>query len=264
MLDTLHNQLAPRLRALVVDDDPTFREMLRGMLEMLGLEVCAATDGVSAEAAFCEYSPQVVLCDLFMPERDGLEVLRALKRHDAHPSIIMTSGRAEGDWSWLQRASTQLGAKRFLKKPFGMSDLEGALCELLPRPLRSGVARVLVVEDDDGLRGLLSDILEQSGYEVIEARNGLDAMVTCRNLRPDVVLSDMMMPRLDGFDLLHDFAEVFPMIPVVAMSAAFVVNPGLVDSARARGAASILAKPFSPDDVVAAVNRALEEQKRLP
>lgn len=118
--------------------------------------------------------------------------------------------------------------------------------------------RVLVVEDDDGLRGLLSDILAESGYQVIEANNGLDAMVTSRSLRPDVVLSDIMMPRLDGLDLLHDFAEVFPTIPIVAMSAAFVVNQELAAAAISEGAASILAKPFSPDDVVASVARALQ------
>lgn len=88
----------------------------------------------------------------------------------------------------------------------------------------TGTARkpnILIVEDDDQIRVLLSTIFEQSGYSVRRASDGVVALQELRTEVPDILLSDLFMPRMSGFELLPVVRQEFPMTRVVAMSSAF-------------------------------------------
>jgi CheY-like chemotaxis protein len=83
---------------------------------------------------------------------------------------------------------------------------------------------ILIVEDDDQIRILLCAILEQSGYSVRPATDGVAALEELRAEIPDILLSDLHMPRMSGFELLPVVRQLFPMTRVVAMSSAFLGN----------------------------------------
>jgi CheY-like chemotaxis protein len=93
---------------------------------------------------------------------------------------------------------------------------------------------ILIVEDDDQIRILLCTILEQSGYSVRRAPDGIVALEELRSEIPDILLSDLYMPRMSGFELLRVVRQEFPMTRIVAMSSAFSgsdVPPGVAADA---------------------------------
>jgi two-component system, NtrC family, response regulator HydG len=115
---------------------------------------------------------------------------------------------------------------------------------------------VLLVEDEPSLREMVSEFLQYEGYQVLEARDGKQAVQILNERLPPpeylcMVLLDMMMPRLDGMDVLHHLANLGEYVPVVAMSA----NRELLAEAAAAGARATLPKPFDLDRLARVVAR---------
>jgi CheY-like chemotaxis protein len=112
-------------RILVIDDDPAIRKLLRAALELAGYAVAEAGDGVQGVQAFRAHRPDVVLCDLCMPNKDGLETIREL--HDNFQGVrvlAMSGGAGNGALDALPFAE-RCGVAGFLRKPFRLK----AVCE---------------------------------------------------------------------------------------------------------------------------------------
>jgi CheY-like chemotaxis protein len=114
---------------------------------------------------------------------------------------------------------------------------------------------VLVVEDDESIRRVISDVLEEHGFQVIGAANGSEAMRRLTRTRPDVVVLDLLMPVMHGWDFMESYSAQTggESIPIVVVS----VNPALPRSFNRLGVRSIVAKPFDVDELVESVDRAL-------
>lgn len=110
----------------------------------------------------------------------------------------------------------------------------------------------LVVEDDPATRSLETDILEDSGFVVLQARNGEDALRLAQERQPSVVLLDLALPTASGFDVLRSLRSrpATAQIPVVLVSA----YAGLVEDCDRRGADACVQKPFDVDALVAQVH----------
>ena len=118
-------------RILVVDDDQGLRRTLRVVLEAAGYDVTEAADGNAALRLYAQEGADLVLVDLFMPERDGLEVIRALRVAIPRPQLVaMSSGGRRGQIEFLRTAAA-FGAARTFRKPFEARDLLVAIRELL-------------------------------------------------------------------------------------------------------------------------------------
>ena len=119
-------------------------------------------------------------------------------------------------------------------------------------------ATVLVVEDDPVIIDLLTLTMELEGWTVLRAKDAVSALEIARSERPDVVVSDVMMPGRSGLDLIADLAadEVTTAIPVMLLSARAL--PAEVAEGLSAGAVDYVTKPFDPDDLVTRVARALE------
>lgn len=118
-----------------------------------------------------------------------------------------------------------------------------------------GGKRLLVVDDDAQIRMVLSDRLEASGYEVLQAENGLKAIEQVENLPPDVVLLDMQMPVMDGMEVLSILEKTAPQLPVIILTAHGSIETAV--EAMKRGAADYLPKPCRPDHILLVVERVL-------
>jgi DNA-binding response OmpR family regulator len=105
-------------RVILTDDDPSIRTMTRLMLEDAGFEVAEAVDGNAAISMIRDMGADLVLCDLFMPGADGLEVIRALRREYPRVPIIIMNGGAFGGTLDLLPVARFLGAAEILHKPF--------------------------------------------------------------------------------------------------------------------------------------------------
>ena len=114
--------------------------------------------------------------------------------------------------------------------------------------------RILVVDDDSGMRLILRRFLEREGFSINEAKNGTEAMNQLRERTFDLVITDMIMPEKTGFELIHELRELRPGSKVIAFSGGGVVgSAACLDIARRDGAIKTFAKPFDMDDFIESV-----------
>ena len=122
------NSLASRV--LVIDDEAAVRESVCGILSDVGYIVAEAGDGVAGVDSLRSAAADAVVMDIYMPQQDGFETIRELRRVAPEVRIIAISGATRGDFDPL-KAAEMLGADRALRKPFAMEDLLAALTEVL-------------------------------------------------------------------------------------------------------------------------------------
>lgn len=119
----------------------------------------------------------------------------------------------------------------------------------------SAPARILVVDDDAAIRELLREILADAGYLVLEARNGREAMVRCREDQVNLMITDLVMPEQEGIETIRLIRREFPAVKVIAISGAF--GGEYLRVAELLGAHGTLQKPLSVDGVLQAVQQTL-------
>jgi PAS domain S-box-containing protein len=201
---------------LVIDDDPIIHELMHRTLTKEGFRVEVAASGDEGIRRAREISPDVITLDVMMPGKDGWAVLSELKA-DATlakiPVVLMTilDNRQMG---------MSLGASEYLIKPVDLERL-GGLIRKFSRTASTNGGRILVVEDDPSLRELERRTLESAGWLVTEAQNGRVALQRINEAIPDLILLDLIMPELDGFEVLEVLKAnpVWRDIPVVVITA---------------------------------------------
>ncbi len=119
-------------------------------------------------------------------------------------------------------------------------------------------SKILVVDDDPEMRALLLDVLTNEGYEVIEAKDGTEAVLALRARKFDLILMDKNMPGPSGLDLLPGFRRVSPWSPIIMMTA-FGDVPSYMEAVE-KGAVEFLFKPFRMEELKAAIAKALGER----
>ena len=212
--------------ALVIDDDRRVRELVGRSLAANGYDVATASDGAAGLQAVRELEPDVVLLDVMMPQLDGWSVLGAMKSDPdlARVPVIlhtMVDERARG---------ISLGASEYLVKPVDRSvllDTVRSLCDDRDRA-------VLVVEDDAATREIVRRTVEGEGWRVAVAEDGQQALDVLAKEVPSLVLLDLMMPNVDGFEVLttRQADDRLVDVPVVVLTA---MTLGDDDLARLRG-----------------------------
>jgi CheY-like chemotaxis protein/nitrogen-specific signal transduction histidine kinase len=199
---------------LVIDDDPEAQEIIERSLRRDGISVITAATGEEGLRIAHEIQPAAITLDVMMPDMDGWSVLRALKA-DPHlckvPVILLTmvDDKTRG---------YSLGATDYLTKPIDREQLLNILAGL---QIPGEASLVLLVEDDADTRDVMTRILEKAGWEVTKAGNGREALHLLTGIRPALILLDLMMPVMDGFDFLLEMrthAE-WQDIPVIVLTA---------------------------------------------
>ena len=199
---------------LIVDDEPTARELMARHLRRAGFHVLEAADGRAGLEAARASRPDVITLDVLMPRMDGWAVLQELKSDPelADIPVIMATITDE------RNLGIALGASEYLTKPIDRT----RLAAVLARYSRAGAPRrVLVVEDEESARALIRRALEAEGWEVDEAENGRVALERLAEREPALVLLDLMMPEMDGFEFLETLREGEDPspVPVVVITA---------------------------------------------
>jgi PAS domain S-box-containing protein len=200
---------------LVVDDDPTVREMMQRYLTREGYHVVTAADGDEGLRIARHMKPSVITLDVVMPEKDGWDVLRSLKSErtlSGIPVVMLTiiDERSKG---------YALGASDYVIKPINKRQL---LSVLEKYRLSDSANVVLVVEDDPDMRQRLRTTMSSERWEVEEAENGRVALDVLSRVRPNLILLDLMMPEMDGFEFLAELRSdrSYREIPVVVVTGA--------------------------------------------
>jgi signal transduction histidine kinase/CheY-like chemotaxis protein len=199
---------------LVIDDDATARELIAAHLVGEGFAVETAANGVDGLKKARELRPAAITLDVLLPDVDGWTVLAALKGEPelAEIPVVIVTIIDE------QRRGIALGAAGYLTKPI---DRERLVAILSRFRLADTPGTVLVVEDDEEQRQLVRTILRARGWTVREAANGRLALDVIAAELPDVILLDLMMPEMDGFELVAALQAnpAWLDIPVVVVTA---------------------------------------------
>lgn len=116
---------------LIVDDDMAVRDSIRTLLDLDGHHVVEAADGRQGEAAIARHAPDLVILDIFMPEQDGFETLRRLRRSHPHLKILAVSGSGAHQLDRTLTFASEFGADAVLSKPFAADALRDAVRGLL-------------------------------------------------------------------------------------------------------------------------------------
>ena len=199
---------------LVIDDDAAARDLLQRLLRREGYNAIVATSGQEGLDLARAHAPDAILLDVRMPEMNGWEVLSRLKSDPDLANIPVVMVTIEDD----PALSCALGAVDYLIKPI---DSERLLAILQPYRTEPSATSVLVVEDNPGNREMICRQLIKAGWDVLQAQNGLQALAVLQTQQPGVILLDLMMPEMDGFELIRQL-RVHPQwrsIPVIVLTA---------------------------------------------
>ena len=229
---------------LVIDDDATARELIAHNLQVAGFSAVTASGGLEGLKLAKELRPVAITLDVVMPDLDGWSVLAALRQDTelAEIPVIMVTILDE------QRRATSLGAAGYLTKPIDQHTLQ----RMMGRFRRSArPTRILLVEDDALQRELMCEWLVGEQWTVHEAGNGREALALLRANKPDVILLDLMMPEMDGFQIVAALQEepLWRDVPVIVITAR---DLSAKDRERLNsGVHSVLLKnAFRPDELV--------------
>ncbi|MCA1568150.1 MAG: response regulator [Acidobacteria bacterium] len=243
---------------LVVDDDPVARDLLQRTLGKAGFRVECATDGEEALQLARTLRPEAITLDVMMPGVDGWATLAALKADPALADIPVIMLTIVDD----KNKGYALGAADYMTKPFDREQLAATLAKYR-RAATNRNAPALVVEDDEATRALLVRVLEQEGWRVREAANGRVALAQVAEELPQLILLDLMMPEMDGFEFVQELHKLpgARSIPVVVITAKDIT---LEDRLRLNGyVEKILEKGnYSRDDLLRAVREMVEVSVR--
>ena len=237
---------------LVIDDDATARELISDHLKAGGFSVVTAAGGVEGIKLAKELQPTAITLDVMMPDLDGWSVLAALRQNPELADIPVIMVSIVDD----KRRGIALGAAGYLTKPIDRERLH-RLVRRFQAPTRA--TRVLMVEDDASQRERMLAWLERPQWIVREAANGREGLDLLREEKPDVILLDLMMPEMDGFEVVAALQgdKDWRDIPVIVITS---LDLNAKDRERLNsGVQSVLVKErFRPEDLVERIRRLVQ------
>lgn len=200
------------IEIVVIDDNPDAHETFRVMLESGGYRVHSVLDSRLAISTIKQVEPRLIITDVQMPNLDGWELLAQIKNDPtiAHIPIVVCSVVDQGTIGLV------LGARKHIVKPVREEVLLAVVQECV-----EPTAEILVVDDNPDARQVIQHILAARDYAISEAADGIEAIAMIEQSKPDLVILDLMMPQMDGFEVLENLRHSpnYADIPVIIVSA---------------------------------------------
>lgn len=242
------------MTAVVADDDPEVRAVITEYLALRGFEVTQATDGLEALTHVRRVRPDVLVLDIMMPRLGGVEAMVQIRSDFPDVAVIIVTGVPDDA---LRGRALALGAAALLPKPLEL-DLLGSIIATVTTLSVSGsrtagdrspagpvatqrARRILIADDDEEIRSMLSDFLQQHHYETVLASDGLQALKIIIDEPPPIVLLDIQMPRLGGIEALTAIRAIAATTQVIMISG--IDDVELARRALSYGAFDYVTKP---------------------
>ncbi len=239
---------------LLVEDQEQVRLYAAEVLRGAGLEVIVCSNAAEAASTLADAAIPiaVLVTDLVMPGMSGRDLAAHARQLRPQLPIVFMSGYAE-----LGPSARELEAldARFLQKPFTPDQLEsavrGEIGQFTP-------ARIVIADDDHGVRAFLRSVLEGAGYQIVEAEDGSAAMQALRAAPAEILITDLVMPGQEGIETIRDARKAWPSLKIIAISGAFYGQ--FLRAAEMLGARAVLQKPIRPEDLLRCVKEVLKAQ----
>ena len=250
-----------RSKVLIVENNRELALLLRRQLEAEGYQVLLAGSGDDGLWLAREEQPQLIALDLLLPDMDGFTVLEQLKEHPLTSAIpvIVVSISTETDNGYT------LGAVDYVIKPFDESELFGSILKAMVPLDEDRAGRLLVVDDDPDILGFLEQTLSFQGYHVTTAPGGREALDQVNEVQPDVILLDLKMPGIDGYEVIRRLKaeEATRPIPIIVITASPVDKDRDKVWVLGMGMNRSTTQPLSIEALVGEIKAAVE-QRQVP
>ncbi|MBB4186505.1 response regulator [Sinorhizobium terangae] len=247
--------LQPGRTALIIDDEPAARTLIARALADAGLASIEAASGAEGIAAARKHRPAAIILDIIMPHQDGWSVLRTLKSDPELCTIPVILATILAD----RELGLSLGAVEYLTKPIDTDKLIRTI-----EAHGGGNRDVLVIDDDQASRDFLRRILVKRNWTVHEAGDGVRGLEMMKRLLPRLVLLDLLMPEMDGFQTLSEMQRIPELqnIPVVVVTSKDLSSNELI-WLRDRAVAVVNKGANSRSQLVKALERQIAMQETV-
>ncbi len=201
-------------RVLVVDDEPSNCQLISRYLEKEGYQVRSIYSAEHIDKELDTFQPQAIILDILLPEKDGWQVLREIKGSRKYKSIpVILSSILEN-----RELGFSFGATDYLVKPFGKGDLLSAISKL-----ESNSKKILIIDDSPLDRELLIRMLQElTNVQLVTAGTGKEGLKLAAETHPDLVIVDLLLPDIDGFEVLKKLKATQRDLPAIVISAKFL------------------------------------------
>ncbi len=269
-----------KTKILIIEDEKVLSDVLQSKITKEGFDVIAAGDGEDGYNKIKSEKPDLILLDIVMPKMNGYEVMEKMKEDKNNTPVIVISN--SGQPVEIEKLK-QLGVVDYLiKTKFDPSEVIEKMKKYLSgkknmikvepeiKPIEveggaKGGKKVLLVEDDSFLREICSKKLAKEGFSVFEAVDGEQAVKNLEKIEPDIILLDVILPALDGFEVLSQIRssknEKVKKTPVIMLS-----NLGKdddIEKALKMGATDYMIKAhFTTEEIAVKVKKELDAADR--
>jgi putative two-component system response regulator len=249
-------------RILIIDDSDVFRTSMKNMLESMNAEIILAEDGQEGLDLAFQEKFDIVISDIDMPKINGIELCRSLKNNtwtQATPVVMVSTFDSDNDID----KGFQAGASAYLSK----YEIQNRLLETVESILSESKFKrdrlIMVVDDSKVVLHVIEKGLAEAGFRVMTAVSVNKALDMLDTIQPDLILSDIEMPNINGFDFcqaVHTKPDL-SSIPIIAMSPK--TDRGYIKRMMQNGASAYICKPFNIDELVILVEKMLSDQFQM-
>jgi len=247
---------------LIVDDDPDIREGISAVLETREYRIATANDGLQCMELIREETPELLILDMMMPRMDGFAVIRELRADPQYaglPIIILTTVIEDAAYRRYElETGIAMDVQAYIEKPAPPDELLRRVSAIVDLPY------IIVADDDPDILEAITTILETEDYQIATSTDGMKCLELVRKRKPDLLILDLLMPRMDGFAVIRTLRSE----PAYADLRIIVLTTVVEDASRRRyeletgqdmDVEAYLQKPIAPKEMLRLVAAALEK-----
>lgn len=259
------------MKILVVDDDPAVRDYLKEALELTGQTVITVPSGYDAIDYVRDHGVDLAYIDVVMPGIDGYETLKKMRDIDPKISAVILSGNAV---ERLSESTLKKGVYASVTKPITLEQIEeiNKAYEMVKGPIefiydnphgldmeKLKASSILIADDEEEIVKIVTECLRGEGFTRVDtARDGQEAITQFNKVKHDLVIVDIMMPRVSGIEVLRHVKALSPQSQVIIITGNADKNSAV--TAVRLGAYDYIEKPFDLDSLARIVKRAVERR----
>lgn len=246
-------------KILVVDDDVAIAKLIKINLESKGYKVESVNSGIEALKKAYQFKPDVITLDILMPDMDGFQVMERLKANSQTSNIpIVVISIIEGAY---KKTGFRLGAADYITKPIDFDQLLISIEKLtqgVKRPPERPI-KILIAEDDIDTAKLVQAFVESKGFSTIMAPNGVEALKKTEESNPDLIILDLKMPKMDGFEVIKHLKKDkgTDKIPIIVLTSYGVSS--FKERCYMLGVNKFLSKPFNEETLIEEITNQLKK-----